>query len=138
MSLVTLNLEGNYFQSLSDLAAMSALPNLQRLVVKHNHISAQASQTSAAGAVAPVFSTTLVDVDLSYNAIGDWAFIDKLQDVFPGMTSLRVAHNPLYQDLQAIDGRPLSADDGYTLTIARLGRLKNLNYSQVGVRTMAC
>lgn len=47
------------------------------------------------------------------------------------MKSLRVSHNPLYNSLQAADGRALSAEDGYMLTLARLGNLKSLNYSPI-------
>ena len=79
----------------------------------------------------PVFSSALSEIDLSYNEITNWAFIDRLEDVFPGLSAIRVAHNPLYQSLHAADGKALSAEDGYMLTLARIGRLKNLNYSPV-------
>jgi tubulin-specific chaperone E len=79
----------------------------------------------------PLFSTTVTEVDLSFNEIATWSFLDHLELVFPGLTSLRVSHNPLYANLQAADGRSLSAEDGYMLTLARMGRLKTLNYSPI-------
>jgi tubulin-specific chaperone E len=57
--------------------------------------------------------------------------MDSLSTIFPGLTSLRISHNPLFRQLTAPDGRILSADDGYMLTIARLAGLKTLNYSPV-------
>jgi hypothetical protein len=97
------------------------------LLLKDNKISEIASSKRNI----PSFSPTVIDVDLSYNEISSWSFIDQLQDVFPGLTALRIAHNPLYQSLQTADGRALTAEDGYMLTIARLGQLKTLNFSPV-------
>lgn len=42
-----------------------------------------------------------------------------------------ISHNPLYAHLQAPDGRSLTPEDGYMLTIARLGCLRMLNYSPI-------
>ncbi|KAF2496047.1 tubulin-specific chaperone-like protein E [Lophium mytilinum] len=122
-----LTLEDNVFHMLTDLAPLASLPNLQRLLLKDNRISDIASP----GSEILKFSPTVTDVDLSYNEISTWNFIDQLQDVFPGITALRIAHNPLYQSLQAADGRALSAEDGYMLTIARLGQLQTLNFSPI-------
>ena len=47
------------------------------------------------------------------------------------MTSLRISGNPLFQDSYAPDGKLLTADDGYAITIARLPRLKSLNFSPI-------
>lgn len=80
---------------------------------------------------APTFPLTLTDVDLSYNEITTWSFIDALQSVFPGLTSLRISHNPLFTNLQAADGKSLSAEDGYMLSLARLSNLRTLNYSPI-------
>lgn len=122
-----LSLEDNSLQALSDLAPLTKLPFLQRLVLKSNKIS----EIVNANGDLPVFSSTTTEVDLSFNEISTWTFIDKLKDVFPGLTSLRVSQNPLYSSLQAPDGRTLTADDGYMLTIGRLASLKILNYSPI-------
>ncbi|KAF2274551.1 RNI-like protein [Westerdykella ornata] len=126
-TITDLSLDENEFTSLSDLHPLTKLPKLQRLVLKSNKIT----EVACAGASLPIFSSTVTEVDLSYNEISTWSFIDKLEAVFPGLTSLRVSHNPLYQSLQAPDGRALSAEDGYMLTLARLGNLKVLNYSPI-------
>jgi hypothetical protein len=126
-TITDLSLEDNGLRTLADLAPLTRLPSLQRLVLKSNKIS----DISSPGAAPPIFSATVSEVDLSFNDFATWAFIDKLDTVFPGLTALRVSHNPLYQSLQAADGRALSAEDGYMLTLARLGNLKSLNYSPI-------
>lgn len=127
----SLTLDGNGFTCLDDVAALTNLPHLQRLSLKNNSIRRIGLQSSEQ--TFPVFSQSLSDVDLSFNTVDSWEVIDRLQDVFPGLTTLRVSHNPLYQNLRSADGRPLNADIGYMLTVARIGRLKTLNFSPVSV-----
>jgi hypothetical protein len=126
-TITDLSLEDNSFTSLSDLFPLTRLPNLRRLVLKQNKIS----EVTRPGETLPVFSPTVTELDLSFNEISIWSFIDTLAQCFPGLTALRVSHNPLYASLQAADGRALSAEDGYMLTLARLGHLKALNYSPI-------
>jgi Leucine-rich repeat (LRR) protein len=126
-TITDLTLEDNLIPSLSAIASLTALPNLQRLILKSNKIC----EIRSADASMPVFSSTVTEVDLSFNEISTWAFIESLVHVFPGLVSLRVSHNPLYESLQAPDGRALTADDGYMLTLARLGNLKTLNHSPI-------
>ena len=123
-TITDLTLEENLLSSLSALEPITKLPNLQRLVLKSNKIS-------EIGTPIPKFPQTLKEVDLSFNEISTWSFIEQLEHVFPGLTSLRVSHNPLYETLNAPDGRKLTADDGYMLTLARLGNIKTLNHSPI-------
>ncbi|KAB8339247.1 hypothetical protein FH972_022181 [Carpinus fangiana] len=126
-TLTIITLERNEFHSLADLAAaLSTLPALQSLQVKSNNISEIALPDALS------FSPTLFNVDLAYNTISTFTFIDLLPAVFPGLTSLRVSHNPIFSALHSTTThKPLSADDGYILTLARLGKLKTLNFSVV-------
>ncbi|KAF2199052.1 RNI-like protein [Delitschia confertaspora ATCC 74209] len=126
-TITDLTLEDNTFTSLSSLEPLTTLPNLRRLILKQNKIT----DITAHGSPTPVFSSTLTEVDLSWNEISTWTFINSLPHVFPGLTSIRVSHNPLYQSLQAPDGKVLTAEDGYMLTVARLGQVKTLNYSPI-------
>ncbi|KAF2401344.1 hypothetical protein EJ06DRAFT_529475 [Trichodelitschia bisporula] len=126
-SVNTINLELNDFTSLADLKPLCGLTSVQKLALKLNKISHVATSTSET----PTFSQSITEVDLSHNEIGTWSFIDTLHHAFPGMTALRIAHNPLFQNLRTADGKPLNADDGYMLTVARLKNLKTLNYSAV-------
>lgn len=118
-----LTLEDNLITTLSSIASLTSVPKLRRLILKSNKIS------DVGGAIQ--FPNTVTEVDLSFNEISTWAFIDELQHVFPGLTSLRVSHNPLFESLSTPDGRALTADDGYMLTLARLGNLKTLNHSPI-------
>jgi hypothetical protein len=126
-TITDLTLEENHIPSLSAIAVLTQLPSLKRLILKSNRIS----EITSADTPHPIFPTTLAEVDLSFNELSTWAFIETLAHVFPGLTSLRVSHNPLYESLQAPDGRALTADDGYMLTLARLGNLKTLNHSPI-------
>jgi hypothetical protein len=126
-TITDLILEDNLIPSLSAISSLTNLPNLKRLILKSNKISEICSINTSM----PVFSPALAEVDLSFNEISTWAFIETLAHVFPSLTSLRVSHNPLYENLQAPDGRALTADDGYMLTLARLGNLKTLNHSPI-------
>lgn len=126
-SITDLTLEDNLVPSISAVATLTQLPNLRRLILKSNKIS----EVHATGSPLPIFSSTLTEVDLSFNEMSTWVFVEQLAHVFPGLKSLRVSHNPLYEHLQAPDGRNLTADDGYMLTLARLGSLKTLNHSPV-------
>ncbi|KAF2447974.1 tubulin-specific chaperone-like protein E [Karstenula rhodostoma CBS 690.94] len=127
-TLTSLTLEDNALPTLSSLAPLTTLPHLRRLILKSNKISAITASPSAAP---PVFSKSLIEVDLTYNDISTWPFLSALPTTFPGLTSLRISHNPLYHHLQTPDGRPMTPEDGYMLTIARLACLTILNYSPI-------
>jgi hypothetical protein len=126
-NITDLILEDNLIHSLSDIEPLTKLPNLRRLILKSNKIS----EINSSDSPVPTFSSTVTETDLSFNELSTWAFVEGLAQVFPGLTSLRVSHNPLYESLQAPDGRALTADDGYMLTLARLGNLKSLNHSPI-------
>lgn len=127
-NITKLTLESNDFTSLSSLAPLTKLHNLQSLYLRDNPISTINDSTTSASSLA--FSSALTYVDFSYNAISSWSFINQLQDVFTGLTGLRVSHNPLYDS--STDGQSsMGIDEGYMLTLARLGRLENLNFSNV-------
>ncbi|KAL0261145.1 hypothetical protein SLS55_004841 [Diplodia seriata] len=132
-TITELILEKNYFRSLDDLRCLTKLPNLRSLKLKNNLISA-IRDPHLAGEEPLVFSDSVSEIDLVHNSIEDWGFIDSLPSVFPGLTSLRISSNPLYHGLQAVDGKPLTADDGYMLTIARLGNLKIMNFSTISAK----
>lgn len=136
-TITTIDLHDNNFENLSDVYSLSKLPHLKILNLKSNNIrsiyssSSSSEETSSKNSPLLSFSPTLTTLDLSFNAINSWHMIDFLPKIFPGLTSLRVSHNPLYQSLSHPDGRYLSPADGYTLTIARMASLSVLNYSPV-------
>ena len=140
-ALTSLNLEYNDFTSIADLGSLTALGALRNLHLKGNNISTLASAVLPSTPV-PVFPSALHYVDLSYNQVAAWAFIDALPTVFPGLASFRIAHNPVY-DGAAPDGVPprdaqaaaaaatAATDETYMLTLARLPSLTSLNFSTI-------
>lgn len=136
-TLTSLNLEFNDFTSLSDIASLAAITSLRNLHLKGNNVS---SITTDAAASPPVFSDNLLYLDLSYNQVSTWSFIDALPSSFPGLTSLRFAHNPIY-DNPAFDADSATAsstgakatvtEEAYMITVARLASLKSLNFSTI-------
>jgi tubulin-specific chaperone E len=147
-TLTTLVLEYNDFSSLSDLLGISTLQNLRNLHLKGNNISSVGSSASSNKGVAPSFPASLRYLDLSYNQVATWSFVDALQQCFPGMTSLRFAHNPIYDNPDSSTAAFLQApttteaphagksntaatEEAYMLTIGRLPTLQSLNFSTV-------
>ncbi|KLU81480.1 tubulin-specific chaperone E [Magnaporthiopsis poae ATCC 64411] len=142
-SLTSLNLEYNDFTALSDLAALSALSSLRNLHLKGNNIC----DVVRDAANPPRFPASLQYVDLSYNRIASWGLVDALPACFPGLASLRLAHNPVYESAApaaaavppaqlAGGGRSgVSAgavdEDPYMITIARVACLQHLNFSTI-------
>ncbi|KAG9241945.1 tubulin-specific chaperone-like protein E [Calycina marina] len=123
-TLTSLTMEWNQFTSMSDLRPLTKLASLESLHLKGNQIS-------KAGTARLVFGKKLNYVDLSYNQVSTWEFVDTLADVFPGMTALRFAHNPIYEHLAREFGTVVGVDDSYMFTLARLRNLKSLNFSSI-------
>ena len=141
-TLVSIHLEFNEFSSLFDLAPLTSIASLRNLLLKGNKIDTIAPPFSSP----PVFSQTLQHLDISYNRVSSWSFVDALNTVFPGLTSLRFTHNPIYDDpdLDTQESYPSTAssttakgkgiaksDEAFMLTIARLASLKTLNFSPI-------
>jgi hypothetical protein len=124
-SLEVLDLIGNSFSTLVSLAILRTCRSLHTISLKKNLIS-----TTGPLPKEP-FGSALHTLDLSHNSIQTWSLIDSLPNLYPSLQHLRTASNPLYTHLTTPAGRPLTAEDGYMLTIARLPNLKTLNYSTI-------
>ena len=134
-SLRSLVLEGNEITSLASLRKLIEVTTLERLSLRDNNI------TTIHGANAsddPIrFSPTLKSVDLSRNSINSWSFINDLTNIFPGLEVLRISDNPLFDQpvgSQAVTGmpeKPMTVDEAYMLTLARLSSLQVLNYGTI-------
>ncbi|KAH6634122.1 hypothetical protein B0J18DRAFT_415348 [Chaetomium sp. MPI-SDFR-AT-0129] len=92
-TLTSLHLEFNDFTSVSDLVSLASISTLRNLLLKGNRV-VTINATPSAGPL--VFGDSLHYVDLSYNSIATWSFVDTLPATFPALTSLRLTHNPLY------------------------------------------
>lgn len=129
-------MEYNNFTSLSDISVLVGLPSLESLHLKGNQISQVRSpdNSDAGKETVASFDSRLRYVDLSFNSISSWAFVDALPDVFPGLTALRLSHNPVYDGGSSVDVSATSittVDEGYMFTLARLANLKILNFSNI-------
>jgi hypothetical protein len=124
---------------LSSLKLLSALPNLERLSLRGNNIRLVDSTEPDLSPKAPPFqfSRTLKFLDISHNQIDGWLLINALTGLFPGLDSLRISNNPLYDQAVApanVTGfleRPMTVDEAFMLTLARLRNLSTLNYSKI-------
>jgi hypothetical protein len=126
-SLKSLNLDYNKISSLGDISALVGLPYLETLRLKGNNIGAISDESCAR----PVFGARLQYVDLSYNNVTNWAFVDELPDVFPGLTALRFSHNPIYESPTKEGSTATVIGEGYMFTLSRIANLKVLNFSKI-------
>lgn len=125
-ALETIKLETNRLTALTDISTLSTIPSLRRIILKYSYISAAYALASQ-----PTLFSHITDLDVSFNNIASWTFINDVGATFPALTSLRISHNPLYSSLFSPAGRELTPDDGYMLTIARLPHLQTLNFSSI-------
>ncbi|KAK3646533.1 hypothetical protein LTR22_014296 [Elasticomyces elasticus] len=125
-SLKTLDLSGNDYATLADLSGLAS-SGVQTLLLKDCRI---ATIIGSPEGTHPTF-TSVQELDLRRNSISEWAFFDHLPAGLPSLKHLRTTGNPMYTDLKAHDGKLLTAEDGYMLTIARLPTLQTLNYSKI-------
>ncbi|KAK8083473.1 hypothetical protein PG996_002254 [Apiospora saccharicola] len=129
-TLVSLNLEFNEFTSFMDIASLSELKSLRNLHLKGNNISVI---TSNVADPAPVLSSSVRFLDISYNQVSEWTFIDDLSTTFPGLTSLRFAHNPIYEnpDPELSAQSKSIGEDAYMITVGRISQLEKLNFGNI-------
>ncbi|KAH7330097.1 hypothetical protein BKA65DRAFT_50476 [Rhexocercosporidium sp. MPI-PUGE-AT-0058] len=127
--LTSLTLEFNAFQSLADVVVLRTLNSLEVLRLKGNRISKIDEEPYELSKL-PSFGKQLCYVDISYNAVSEWKFVNDLDHIFPGMTALRLANNPIYRTSKD-PGSFTSMDDSYMLTLARIRKLDTLNFSKI-------
>ncbi|KAK5691238.1 hypothetical protein LTR97_011892 [Elasticomyces elasticus] len=125
-SLKTLDLSGNDYATLTDLSGVAS-SGVQTLLLKDCKIAVIAGTAQKHH---PVF-ISVQELDIRRNNISEWSFFDHLLTSIPSLKHLRTTGNPLYTDLKTHDGKLLTAEDGYMLTIARLPTLGTLNYSKI-------
>lgn len=132
LNIETLHLERNNLRSLEAIMPARRLQNLRSLHLKENPIDRTTNNGVVLGPGNGItFPSTLQEINMPFCSVRDWSFIDELDRMFPALISLRVAHNPLFDSLVSADGKSLTLDDGYMLTLARLGKLTRLNFSVI-------
>ena len=125
-TLTTLNLEYNEIKYFSDMGNLTGLRALRTFHLKGNSIVDLAPQ----GVPIPAFSKSVQYLDVSYNQIESWSFVDNVTKSFPGLTALRIAHNPVY-DIKGDDAAAASSEEAHMFTVARMAALTSLNFSQI-------
>ncbi|KND95341.1 Tubulin-specific chaperone E [Tolypocladium ophioglossoides CBS 100239] len=125
-TLTSINLEYNDFHAMSDLASLTALKALRNLHLKGNSITGMA----APGTTAPIFPPSLQYLDVSYNDIQEWSFVDALSAHFPGLAGLRLAHNPVH-DKHGGETKAPSSEESHMFTIGRVASLTSVNFTQI-------
>lgn len=134
-AITSLKLEHNELASISSVRHIASLPRLEQLSLRRNAIDSIYQSNAADGPIR--FSSTLASVDLSHNAIHSWAVVNELSSIFPGLQALRISGNPLYDrpvapsTITGLPEKPMTVDEAYMLTLARLSCLEVLNYSKI-------
>ncbi|KAI1336840.1 Thioesterase/thiol ester dehydrase-isomerase [Xylariaceae sp. FL0016] len=129
-TLTSINLEFNDFTAISQVASLAGLTSLRNLHLKGNSIAGIRESDSEGS---PVFSDSLQYLDVSYNQISSWSFIDDLPACFPGLVSLRFAHNPIYDNPDpehSANSRNVT-EEAYMFVVGRLPSLKTLNFGAI-------
>ncbi|KAL4965040.1 putative tubulin-specific chaperone [Aspergillus stella-maris] len=134
-NLTTLVLENNEIASLSAIKALTSLESLRHLSLRGNCIDTIIAPGSENESFQ--FSSSLRSVDLSQNKINSWLFVNELPRYVPGLQTLRISGNPLYNQPPApssITGMPekaMTVEEAYILTLSRISGLQVLNYSTI-------
>ncbi|KAI9932956.1 hypothetical protein MW887_009208 [Aspergillus wentii] len=128
----------NEISSLSSLKHLTALPKLERLSLRGSCISTVYEAGVAHGPIQ--FPQSLKFVDISCNLINSWSFINEIPAAFPGLKSLRISGNPLFDQpvgpsaITNLPEKPMTVDEAYMLTLARLSSLQVLNYGKISLQ----
>ncbi|KAJ9214382.1 hypothetical protein DTO166G4_4006 [Paecilomyces variotii] len=133
----SLTLENNEIDSLYSVRSLASLPNLDRLSLRGNNIRGVLPSDSPSEDASFQFSPTVRSLDVSRNNINSWSFINALPRLFPGLKSLRISDNPLYDQPVApsnvtnLPEKSMTVEEAFMLTVARLRNLESLNYSKI-------
>ncbi|GAD94585.1 tubulin-specific chaperone, putative [Paecilomyces variotii No. 5] len=132
-----LTLENNEISSLFSIRSLGWLPNLDHLSLRGNEVCGVFPSDSPGEDASFQFSPTLRSLDVSRNNINSWSFVNALPRLFPGLKSLRISDNPLYDQPVApsnvtnLPEKPMTVEEAFMLTLARLRNLESLNYSKI-------
>lgn len=124
---------------------LTSLPNLEHLSLRGNNLSI-VTDDAESGTPDFHFPATLRSVDLSRNNISSWDFLNHLPTIFPGLRTLRISGNPLFDKpplpasiaaatASMSASKPMTVDEAFMLTLARFPpTLRTLNYSNISLQ----
>lgn len=126
-SLTELKLERNILVNISSILPVSLLPNLQKLLLARNQISSIHSPDD--DLETPIVFENIRYLDLSFNSIPTFKFIDTINSHFPGVEGLRITHNPVYE------APGMGSDEAHMLTVGRLSwKVRLLNFTTITIQ----
>lgn len=135
-TITRLTLENNDLNTLSSIKSLTSLSRLEHLSLRGNNIST-IYDTNNTSDTALQFPQSLHSLDLSRNKITTWDFINHLPALFPGLDTLRISANSLYDQpvgpshITGVPEKPMTVDEAYMLTLSRIGSLRMLNYGKI-------
>ncbi|OQE43157.1 hypothetical protein PENCOP_c003G05495 [Penicillium coprophilum] len=135
-TITKLTLDHNEITSISALRHLAALPTLEHLSVRGNSIST-VNQSTTDTTLDFQFPPILQSLDISRNKITSWIILNKLPTLFPGLTTLRITANPLFDQPPLPPSvteasKPMTIDEAFMLTLSRFpSSLTTLNYSTI-------
>lgn len=135
-------MESNEIESISTVRLLTSLPNLNHLSLRGNNVS---TILDGSNDTTPDFQfpQILSSLDLSRNNITSWKFLNHIPTLFPGITTLRISGNALYDQpplspsIAAATStmsasKPMTVDESFMLTLSRFpSTLTVLNYSVI-------
>jgi hypothetical protein len=142
--ITTLNLEWNEIISLSSIRHLSSLQHLEHLSLRGNNIRTITEDPNST--IDFQFPPTVHSLDLSLNQISSWTFVNHLATLFPGLTTLRLSRNPLYEQpplpaaiaaatSSTSASKPMTVDEAFMLTLSRFPTtLRTLNFSNISLQ----
>lgn len=144
-SITSLILENNNITSLSALRPLAEIQTLEHLSVRGNNVNAITDSTKQT-TLDFTFPPTVNSVDLSRNDISSWTFLNHLPILFPGLKTLRISANPLYDQpplppaiaaatSSMSASKPMTLDESFMLTLSRFpSSLTTLNFSTISAQ----
>ncbi|EPS33594.1 hypothetical protein PDE_08556 [Penicillium oxalicum 114-2] len=147
-AITKLTLENNEIESISAVQPLAETQTLQHLSLRGNNLHAVAADSEEA-TLPFTFPPSVTSVDLSRNKISSWKFINQIPVVFPGLTTLRIATNPLYDQSplppavaaatsSMSASQPMTLDEAFMLLLSRFpASLTVLNYSVISPQDRA-
>ncbi|KAF8458977.1 hypothetical protein BGX38DRAFT_1084780 [Terfezia claveryi] len=125
--LTELKLERNTLTNISSILPASLLPNLRKLLLARNQISSIYGPDG--DPETPILFKNIRYLDLSFNSIPSFKFIDSINSHFPDVEGLRITHNPLYE----VPG--MGSDEAHMLTVGRLSwKVRLLNFTTITIQ----
>ncbi|RPB28447.1 RNI-like protein [Terfezia boudieri ATCC MYA-4762] len=125
--LTELKLERNKLTNISSILPASLLPNLRKLLLARNQISSIYGPDD--DPETPILFKNIRYLDLSFNSIPSFKFINAINSHFPDVEGLRITHNPLYE----VPG--MGSDEAHMLTVGRLNwKVRLLNFTTITIQ----